>query len=73
MGAVGEGLLSVVAVVAYFWMGLAVSVKRWHDRGKPGVWVFIVFLPLIGPLWAFIELGFLRGDEGPNPYGAPPG
>jgi uncharacterized membrane protein YhaH (DUF805 family) len=51
------------------WCSLAVSVKRWHDRGKSGLWTFIQLIPYIGPLWALIELGFLKGTEGPNEFG----
>jgi uncharacterized membrane protein YhaH (DUF805 family) len=51
---------------------LALYTQRWHDRGKSGWWTLIVFIPLIGSLWAVIELGFLRGTEGPNQYGPDP-
>ena len=63
--------------VAAIWPGLAISIKRWHDRNKSGWWVLIAVIPLIGPIWALIETGFLAGTEGPNQYGpdplAPPG
>ena len=52
-----------------WWVSLAISVKRWHDRGKSGWWVLIGFIPIIGGLWALIETGFLGGDPGPNQYG----
>jgi uncharacterized membrane protein YhaH (DUF805 family) len=48
---------------------LAIQVKRWHDRGKSGLWVFIKIVPIIGPLWTFIELGCLPGDAFDNDYG----
>jgi len=54
------------------WILLAVAVKRFHDRDKSGWWVLIVFVPLIGGLWYLIECGFLRGTDGPNPYGPDP-
>jgi uncharacterized membrane protein YhaH (DUF805 family) len=44
-------------------------VKRWHDRGKHGYWVFINLIPLVGPIWALIELGFLGPtDDYTNEY-----
>ena len=52
-----------------WWMILAVSAKRWHDRGKSGWWSLILLIPMIGPIWALIELGFLKGDYGYNRYG----
>ena len=51
---------------------LAVSVKRWHDRDKPGTWVLINLIPLVGGIWAFVEVGCLRGTFGPNNYGEDP-
>lgn len=56
--------------VFILWPSLALSVKRWHDRDKSGFWVFIGLVPFIGPLWAFIETGFLPGTKGPNHYGS---
>ena len=66
------GLSSVVLGVfflAVFWISLAISVKRWHDRNKSAWWLLIVLVPVVGSLWYFIECGFLRGTIGPNNYG----
>ncbi len=52
------------------WPGLAVQVKRWHDRDKGAVWLLINFIPWLGPLWAFVELGCLPGTPGANRFGA---
>lgn len=41
------------------WMLLAVAIKRLRDRGKSGLWLLIILIPLIGPLWLLVELGFL--------------
>jgi uncharacterized membrane protein YhaH (DUF805 family) len=54
------------------WPGLAVSVKRWHDRDKSGWWVLLNLVPVIGWLWALIDNGFLRGTTGPNRFGEDP-
>lgn len=51
---------------------ICVSVKRFHDRNKPGIWYLIILVPIIGFFWYFIELGFLNGTDGPNAYGADP-
>jgi uncharacterized membrane protein YhaH (DUF805 family) len=58
--------------MALFVGNLALDVKRFHDRGKSGWWVLITLVPLIGPLWLLLELGFLEGDLGPNAYGPNP-
>jgi uncharacterized membrane protein YhaH (DUF805 family) len=55
-----------------FWISLAVQAKRWHDRDKSGLWILINFIPIIGGIWSFVEVGCLRGTEGPNQYGADP-
>ena len=65
-------ILAVVYVVTMFWIGLAISVKRWHDRGKSGWWVLISLVPIVGIIWAFIETALLPGDQGPNIYGPDP-
>lgn len=65
-------ILYTVAVAILIVAGLAVQVKRWHDRGKSGWWVLIALIPLIGPIWAIIETGFLPGTSGPNEYGPDP-
>lgn len=51
------------------WVRLSVTVKRYHDRGKSGVWFLIVFVPIVGPLWQLVECGFLPGTAGGNGYG----
>jgi len=66
---------SVIAFAAYvvaIWAGLALQVKRWHDRDKAWVWIFIAFIPLVGAIWALVETGFLDGTPGPNKFGPSP-
>ncbi len=65
------GVLVFLAYIPLIWMGLATSVKRWHDRGKSGAWVLIVLIPVVGVWWAIIETGFLAGEPGDNKYGSP--
>ena len=67
---VGIGLIVILVLL---WPSLAVQTKRWHDRDKSGWWNLICFVPLIGSVWALIELGFLAGTPGENCYGFPPG
>ncbi|MCG9707836.1 MULTISPECIES: DUF805 domain-containing protein [unclassified Pseudoalteromonas] len=69
-----ESAISVIMLILYIpliWVSLAIQVKRWHDRNKSGWWVLISFVPLIGPIWALIENGFLAGDEAENRFGQP--
>lgn len=69
------GYLFMVALLI-FWAGLivptiALSIRRLHDIGKPGVWWLIGFVPLIGP---FILLYFyvLDSQPGENQFGPNP-
>ncbi len=66
-------LIIVLAVIVGIWINAASTVKRFHDRGKSGMWFFIVFIPFIGGFWQLIECGFCTGDDGANDYGPPSG
>jgi uncharacterized membrane protein YhaH (DUF805 family) len=100
-GIAAGGLVAAVIVVGVIYLalivaGIAVGIKRLHDRGKSGWWLLVFFgapsllggmsQPLgsdgIGiifslcafalSIWAFVELGCLRGTVGPNKYGPDP-
>ena len=62
----------VVVLVPTSWCFLTVQLKRWHDRNKSVFWLFLWLVPILGPLWAFVETGCLRGMIGPNRYGPDP-
>jgi uncharacterized membrane protein YhaH (DUF805 family) len=62
----------IILMLIILWPSLAVYTKRWHDRNKSGWWSLILFVPLVGAIWFLVELGFLRGTEGPNRYGPDP-
>ncbi|MAS92742.1 MAG: DUF805 domain-containing protein [Verrucomicrobiales bacterium] len=68
----GEGLFALLTFLFTMWVGLAVQVKRWHDRDKSGWWVLINLIPIIGTFWTVIECGFLSGSEGANRFGPNP-
>lgn len=66
------GILIAIVLVMAVWISLATSVKRYHDRGKSGWWILIIFVPVIGGLWYLVECGFLKGTTGANPFGPDP-
>jgi uncharacterized membrane protein YhaH (DUF805 family) len=66
---VGERKTELLTTALLAWPCIAVSAKRWHDRGKSGWWVLILFVPVLGFLWTLMENGFLRGTLGTNRYG----
>jgi uncharacterized membrane protein YhaH (DUF805 family) len=61
----------LVLVLILLWPSLAIAIKRFHDRDKSGWWVLLGLIPIIGPIWLLIELGFLPGTPGPNRFGGP--
>jgi len=62
------GWLNFIGRLMLVISSLAVSAKRWHDRNKSGWWTLINVIPIIGPIWSFIELGLLPGTDGPNRF-----
>ncbi len=65
-------LFSLALPFAFLWSILAIQVKRWHDRDKSWFWLFIGFIPIIGGVWLFVELGCLDGTAGDNRFGHSP-
>lgn len=65
----GDPRLNNLIDLLLLWPAVAVSVKRWHDRGKSGWWVLINLVPVIGSIWVLVENGLLRGTVGANRYG----
>jgi len=51
---------------------LVVVAKRCHDVGLPGLFVVLLFVPLLGLGWLLLLAG-MPGSPGLNAYGAPPG
>ena len=66
---IGNILIAVV-FVACWWAFFAIQVKRWHDRDKSWVWIFVGLITL--EIWPLIECGFLDGTPGPNKFGPSP-
>lgn len=54
------------------WIGIALMVKRLHDRNKGPVWILVYNIPIVGWIWCLVEIGFLDGTPGPNRYGPSP-
>jgi len=67
----GLGLLSGLWSLIILIPAILIYIKRFHDRDKSGWWVLIGLIPIIGALWLLVELGFLKGTDGPNRYGPP--
>ena len=64
-------LLYAIWAIATFLPGLAVTVRRLHDRDKSGWWILIGFIPLIGSIILLIWF-VSRGTDGSNRFGEDP-
>ncbi|MBL4615284.1 MAG: DUF805 domain-containing protein [Magnetovibrio sp.] len=73
--AVVGGIALMVVVLPFmvfsFWAGLAITVKRFHDLGSSGWWIFGFFIPFYN-FWLAIKLAFFRGTIGANRFGDDP-
>lgn len=63
--------LYLLYALGVFLPGLAVSVRRLHDIGKSGWWLFIAAVPLVGGIWLLV-LTATEGQPNPNQYGPSP-
>ena len=63
--------LYLVYVIAIILPSLAVAVRRLHDIGKSGGWLFISFVPIIGGIWLLVLLA-TEGDSEYNEFGSDP-
>jgi uncharacterized membrane protein YhaH (DUF805 family) len=65
------GLLGMVAVLAYLYVNITISVQRLHDLGWSG-WLWLLNLvPLVGSVFPIL-ITVMPGNTGANRYGAPP-
>ncbi|WP_298899991.1 DUF805 domain-containing protein [uncultured Psychroserpens sp.] len=65
------GYLLAAYLMASLIPWLALNVRRMHDIGKSGGYIFINFIPIIGRIW-YIVLVATEGDSGDNYYGPDP-
>ena len=64
------GLISWIYSLIYLVPLLAVTVRRLHDTGKPGLWVIGMFVPLVNLVVLYFCV--LDGVPGSNEYGPSP-
>jgi len=62
--------LFVVTMLALILPYLSALVRRLHDTGRSGWWIFVSWIPFIGSIWLLVLL--CLDSTGPNKYGAGP-
>jgi uncharacterized membrane protein YhaH (DUF805 family) len=69
---------SAIMIVLYFGYavataipGIAAGIRRLHDAGRSGWWLFISLVPCVGTIVLIVFLA-TEGDVGPNQFGSPP-
>lgn len=67
-----NGLVPIVIAGLIVLAGLAVYVKRCHDRDKSGWWCLLLAVPVVGFVWWIVDLGILEGTRGENRFGPDP-
>jgi len=64
-------VINLIVSLGLFLPGLAVAVRRLHDRNKSGWWFLIILISFIGVI--VLIIWFVgRGDSGQNNYGPDP-
>ena len=67
----GQGLLFLLVFVALTVCLFSLEVRRYHDRDVSGLWVLLLFVPIVGGfygLWLLIANGFFPGTPGTNRF-----
>jgi uncharacterized membrane protein YhaH (DUF805 family) len=67
------GRAATLVLYPPFFAGLiSVAIRRLHDQARGGSWLFLLLVPVLGPLVIAGLLILRRGTPGENQYGADP-
>lgn len=70
-GSIAFGIGAVIAVIPMIGMNLNYGCRRLNDMNMSGWMILVLFIPLVGNIFALLML-FMSGTKGINKYGAPP-
>jgi len=62
-------LILIILTIPSAYFLIIIQIKRWHDLNKPGTYVLLNLIPLIGALVSFVMLGFVKGNIKQNKFG----
>lgn len=71
MEGIGYGPIYGLYLLAILIPSIAVGVRRLHDIGKSGWFMFIVLIPIVGGIWLLV-LYCTDSEPGENEYGPNP-
>lgn len=66
----GYGYMYTAYAIFTIIPGLSLFVRRLHDIGKKGSFLFIILIPIVGAIWLLV-LSAKSGDPNSNQYGEP--
>lgn len=66
----GEAISGIYSLAALL-PGIAVAIRRLHDTGRGGQWLFIALIPLVGAIWLMV-IYCEQSQPGPNRFGDVP-
>jgi uncharacterized membrane protein YhaH (DUF805 family) len=72
MTGVPVGVFSLIYSLAVFIPNLAVTVRRLHDTGRSGYFLFIGLIPIVGAIFLFYVCFFADSHPDTNMYGPNP-
>ncbi len=67
-----SGVFFMATAAIFTWINIVTSIKRFHDCNRSGWCAWGLLIPVIGPLFCLVYLGFFKGTEGKNKYGDDP-
>jgi uncharacterized membrane protein YhaH (DUF805 family) len=68
---VARPIAEVLLFLVFFLPGLAVAVRRLHDRDRSGWWYLLVLIPVVGAIILFVWY-CMRGTRAANRFGPDP-
>ncbi|MGL5336497.1 MAG: DUF805 domain-containing protein [Enterovibrio sp.] len=64
--------LSLLISLLTIYASTALNAKRLQDRDRAIYWLILTLIPVIGPIYALVDLGILDGTKGRNRFGPDP-
>ena len=71
MMVIGSGIPQLIVLLVFLIPTLAVTVRRLHDVGRSGWWIFIALVPVVGFLIILYWM-VIGGEDSENRFGANP-